>query len=51
LSIYKSFLLIAFAKSIKGEELQEMIDEADLNGDGEVSKEEFLNLIKKTNLI
>jgi len=38
-------------EQLTDEELQEMIDEADLNGDGEVSKEEFLNLIKKTNLI
>ncbi|XP_037708307.1 caltractin [Drosophila subpulchrella] len=38
-------------EQLTDEELQEMIDEADINGDGEVSKEEFLNLIKKTNLI
>jgi len=33
------------------EELQEMIDEADLDGDGEVSRDEFLSVLKKTNLI
>lgn len=32
------------------EELQEMIDEADRDGDGEVNKEEFLRSMKKTNL-
>mmetsp|Transcript_10369 Transcript_10369/g.11904 ORF Transcript_10369/g.11904 Transcript_10369/m.11904 type:complete len:154 (+) Transcript_10369:265-726(+) len=31
-------------------ELQEMITEADLDGDGEVSEEEFLRVMKKTNL-
>lgn len=31
-------------------ELQEMIDEADRDGDGEVSEEEFLRLMKKTAL-
>ena len=32
------------------EELQEMIDEADRDGDGEVNEEEFLCIMKKTNL-
>eukprot|EP00434_Breviolum_minutum_P009836 symbB.v1.2.008663.t1/scaffold537.1/size221706/7 len=32
------------------EELQEMIDEADRDGDGEVNEEEFLRIMKKTNL-
>merc|ERR1712182_193975 len=31
------------------EELQEMIDEADRDGDGEVNEEEFLRIMKKTN--
>ena len=31
-------------------ELQEMIDEADRDGDGEVNEEEFLRIMKKTNL-
>jgi hypothetical protein len=30
--------------------LQEMIDEADRDGDGEVNEEEFLRIMKKTNL-
>merc|ERR1712222_7986 len=33
------------------EELQEMIDEADRDGDGEVNEEEFLRIMKKTNYI
>ncbi len=37
-------------ESISDEELQEMIDEADLDGDGEVSQDEFLRIMKKTNL-
>lgn len=32
------------------EELHEMIDEADLNNDGEVDQEEFLRIMKKTSL-
>merc|ERR1712098_194872 len=32
------------------EELQEMIDEADRDGDGKVNEEEFLRIMKKTNL-
>ena len=30
------------------EELQEMLDEADRDGDGEVNEEEFLGILKKT---
>jgi len=30
--------------------MQEMIDEADRDGDGEVNEEEFLRIMKKTNL-
>ena len=30
--------------------LQEMIDEADRTGDGEVNQDEFLRIMKKTNL-
>lgn len=37
-------------ESITDEELQEMIDEADRDGDGEVSEEEFFRIMKKTNL-
>lgn len=29
---------------------QEMIDEADRDGDGEVNEQEFLRIMKKTNL-
>ncbi|XP_005372738.1 PREDICTED: centrin-1 [Chinchilla lanigera] len=37
-------------ENLTDEELQEMIDEADRDGDGEVSEEEFLRVMKKTNL-
>ena len=33
------------------EELQEMIDEADRDGDGEVNEKECLRIMKKTNII
>ncbi len=32
------------------EELQEMIDEADRDGDGEIGEEDFIKIMKKTNL-
>ena len=32
------------------EELQEMIDEADKDGDGTVGEEEFMAIMRKTNL-
>ena len=32
------------------EELQEMIEEADLDGDGEIDQEEFMRIMKKTSL-
>ena len=32
------------------EELQEMIDEADRNGDGEITEDDFIRIMKKTNL-
>ncbi|XP_017272868.1 caltractin [Kryptolebias marmoratus] len=35
---------------IPDDELQEMIDEADQDGDGEVSEEDFIRIMKKTNL-
>jgi len=37
-------------ENMTDEELQEMIDEADRVGDGEVNEEEFLRIMKKTNL-
>ena len=37
-------------ESITDEELQEMIDEADRDGDGEVSQEDFIRIMEKTNL-
>mmetsp|Transcript_24453 Transcript_24453/g.49553 ORF Transcript_24453/g.49553 Transcript_24453/m.49553 type:complete len:201 (-) Transcript_24453:403-1005(-) len=37
-------------ESITDEELQEMIDEADRDGDGEVSQDEFIRIMEKTNL-
>jgi centrin-2/centrin-1 len=37
-------------ETLTDEELQEMIDEADKDGDGEVSESEFLRIMKKTNL-
>ncbi|XP_022232683.1 caltractin [Drosophila obscura] len=38
-------------ENLTDEELQEMIDEANTSGDGEVSREEFLAFTKKTFLI
>uniref|UniRef100_G1Q5P9 EF-hand domain-containing protein n=2 Tax=Myotis lucifugus TaxID=59463 RepID=G1Q5P9_MYOLU len=35
-------------ENITDEELQEMIDEADRDGDGEVNEEDFLRIMKKT---
>ena len=32
------------------EELQEMIEEADRDGDGEIGEDDFLKIMKKTNL-
>ncbi|KAK9903952.1 hypothetical protein WJX75_001181 [Coccomyxa subellipsoidea] len=37
-------------ENMTDEELQEMIDEADRDGDGEVSQEEFLRIMQKTSL-
>uniref|UniRef100_T1H110 EF-hand domain-containing protein n=1 Tax=Megaselia scalaris TaxID=36166 RepID=T1H110_MEGSC len=38
-------------EKISDEEILEMIDEADLDGDGEVNQKEFYRVMKKTNLI
>jgi centrin-1 len=35
-------------ENLTDEELQEMIDEADRDGDGEINEEEFLRVMKKT---
>ncbi|XP_050307858.1 uncharacterized protein LOC126744462 [Anthonomus grandis grandis] len=37
-------------ENLTDEELQEMIDEADRDGDGEISQDEFLRIMKKTSL-
>merc|ERR1712185_196813 len=37
-------------ENMTDEELQEMIDEADRDGDGKVNEEEFFRIMKKTNL-
>ncbi|XP_046394933.1 centrin-2 isoform X2 [Ischnura elegans] len=37
-------------ENINDEELQEMIDEADKDGDGEVNQEEFIRIMQKTHL-
>lgn len=41
---------VELGETISDEELQEMIDEADRDGDGEVSQEEFIRIMEKTNL-
>ena len=37
-------------ENMTDEELQEMSDEADRDGDGEINEEEFLRIMKKTSL-
>lgn len=37
-------------ENLTDEELHEMIDEADRDGDGEISQDEFLRIMKKTSL-
>lgn len=37
-------------ENINDEELQEMIDEADRDGDGQVNLQEFLRIMKKSNM-
>ena len=37
-------------ENLTDEELQEMIDEADMDGDGEVNESEFLRMMKKTEI-
>ncbi|CAG8631638.1 3495_t:CDS:2 [Rhizophagus irregularis] len=38
------------SEDISDDHLREMIEEADLNGDGEVDENEFIHLLKRTNL-
>ena len=37
-------------ENMNDDELQEMIDEADRDGDGEISEEDFIRIMNKTNL-
>ena len=37
-------------ENITDEEIREMIDQADSDGDGEVNQDEFLRIMKKTSL-
>mgnify|MGYP003329537763 CR=1 FL=1 len=37
-------------ENMTDDEIQEMIDEADRDGDGEISEEEFYRIMRKTNL-
>ncbi|XP_019395868.1 PREDICTED: centrin-1-like [Crocodylus porosus] len=37
-------------ENLTDEELQEMIDEADMDGDGEVNEQEFLQIMRMTNM-
>ena len=37
-------------ENMTDEEIHEMIDEADRDGDGEISEEEFMRIMRKTNL-
>ena len=38
-------------ENLTDEELQEMIDEADRDGDGEVNEAEFIQIMKKTEIM
>ena len=38
-------------ENMTDEELAEMIEEADRDGDGEINEEEFLRIMKKTSLV
>ncbi|NXX17367.1 CETN1 protein, partial [Podargus strigoides] len=47
---FKDLKVVAreIGEDIMDEELQEMIDEADVDGDGEVDKQEFLRILTRT---
>ena len=49
---YKNLKRVAkeLGENLTDDELQEMIDEADRDGDGEINQDEFLRIMKKTNL-
>ena len=49
---YKNLKRVAkeLGENLTDEELQEMIDEADRDGDGEINQDEFLRIMKKSNL-
>lgn len=44
-------LCVDLGEEITDDEIKEMIDEADLNKDGEVDDSEFMNLMKKLNVL
>ena len=48
--ISKARVAQELGEKMSDEELQEMIDEANQDGDGEVNQEEFFRIMKKTNL-
>eukprot|EP00042_Codosiga_hollandica_P018725 m.55610 g.55610 ORF g.55610 m.55610 type:complete len:90 (+) comp48887_c0_seq4:541-810(+) len=37
-------------ENLTDDEIQEMIDEADRDGDGEINQDEFMRIMRKTNL-
>ena len=39
-----------FDENLTDAEIEEMIREADIDGDGEISEEEFMRIMRKTNL-
>ena len=43
-------LVMDIGENMTDEEIQEMIDEADLDHDGEINEPEFLRILRKTNI-